>query len=89
MSLALMAVSPNNRRPGHDHDFLCTWTVPFAVRHTGSDDSGLLWLHSRSSGDPRYKRGRCRVGHLFAMIVDEKGDDIENFVVCRNCYNVH
>ncbi|KAH8344385.1 hypothetical protein KR084_010639 [Drosophila pseudotakahashii] len=37
----------------------------------------------------RDKRGRSKVWQLFAVIVDEKGDDIENFVACRNCYNVH
>jgi len=37
----------------------------------------------------RDKRGRSKVWQLFAVIVDENGDDIENFVACRNCYNVH
>lgn len=35
------------------------------------------------------KRGRSRVWNIFAALVDENGDDIENFVACRNCFNVY
>lgn len=35
------------------------------------------------------KRGRSRVWSIFATLVDENGGDIENFVACRNCFNVY
>lgn len=35
------------------------------------------------------KRGRSRVWNIFAALVDENGEDIENFVACRNCFNVY
>ncbi|TDG52483.1 hypothetical protein AWZ03_001313 [Drosophila navojoa] len=35
----------------------------------------------------REKRGRSRAWNIFATMIDENGDEIENFVACRNCFS--
>ncbi|XP_032577076.1 uncharacterized protein LOC116801458 isoform X2 [Drosophila sechellia] len=80
MILALMALNPNRHPP-------TARCAPHRIRRICHSQSQAVTV--QRSVHPTGQAGWIKVWQLFAVILDKSGADIEVFVACRNCYNVH